>query len=105
VEEGTPLTYTFCLDPTPREVCKAGPGRGALDVVTFPTPEEHGASDLWGRVIGLQRQDRRDTPHQAGGKSHQVGVYPVPQGPVGALWSCAGFSCTFWLWLEPHALT
>lgn len=36
----------LCLDSTPREVGKTGPGSGALDVVTFSTSEEHSASNL-----------------------------------------------------------
>lgn len=55
VEEEPGLTYALCLDPAPREVCKAGPCRGALDVVTFSTSEEHGASNLRRKVIGLQK--------------------------------------------------
>lgn len=56
------LTYTLCLDPTPCEVCKAGPCGGALDVVTLPTSEEHGASNLRRKATGLQTKASTPEP-------------------------------------------
>lgn len=40
------MGYALRLDPTPCEVGKAGPRRGALDMVPFSTSEEHSASNL-----------------------------------------------------------
>lgn len=58
------LTYAFCLDPTPCEVCKAGPCSGALDVVTLPTSEEHGASNLRRKATGLQTKASTPEPRK-----------------------------------------
>lgn len=64
VKEELGLTYALCLDPTPCEVGKAGPRRGALDMVPFSTSEEHSASNLRRKGTGFQKKDRTPVPRE-----------------------------------------
>ena len=70
------LTYTLCLDPTPCEVCKAGPCGGALDVVTLPTSEEHGTSNL--RRKEKRPADEGQHPRTTGGVPGTYGGTSTP---------------------------